>query len=106
MRDVRDGVSRILAAVNSRRYGDDTIGARVISIDKTFAAVRLEELKWFFEPAGPVTLNPCQVAFPCLNELSAICCPTIPRTAGGSDATRRTRHTDIRGGSQRSGTRA
>ncbi len=34
---VRDSISRILAAVNSRRYGDDTSGARVISLDHVFA---------------------------------------------------------------------
>jgi hypothetical protein len=34
---VRDSVSRILAAVSSRHYGDDTIGARVISLDHVFA---------------------------------------------------------------------
>ncbi len=35
--NVRDSVSRLIGAVNSGRYGEDTFGARVISIDHIFA---------------------------------------------------------------------
>jgi hypothetical protein len=91
--DVRDGVSRILVAVNSRRYGDDTIGARVISIDKTFAGCtpfdaparnaarsRVEQLSQAIGTPSPPGLTLQRLPAPHLFEAPA---EGMPHCAGG-----------------------